>query len=376
VLTTHTGSLPRPDDLAKLHIARQEGEEVNSAEFEQHVASAVDEVVARLTEIGVDVVSDGEMSKAGYIDYTRDRLTGLTGGEGQPDFYLTDLVEVPELVAAAYKDTHLKFHTCEAPVSFIGAEQVARDTRNFRAALKRHPATEGFIPSSSPGNIAMTCPNNYYGTHDEYLFALADAMNVEYRAITDAGFLVQVDAPELAYCSDLHTWMWPEIEKRGVRNMQERYVEAINRALDGIPAEKARLHLCWANYMGPHTHDQPLRDVLEPALRANVAAINFEAANPAHAHEWALFEDFKVPDDKVMIPGVIDTKTQVVEHPRLVAQRISQFLNLLGREQVMAGTDCGFGTFVGLGSVHPKIAWLKLKSLVDGAAIASQRPRG
>lgn len=182
---------------------------------------------------------------------------------------------------------------------------------------------------------------------------------------------MQIDAPDLAFGSDFHTWMWPETEKRGIRAIQDLHVEAINRALEGIPQEKARLHLCWCNYMGPHTHEQPLPDVLEPTLRANVAAINFEGANPAHAHEWEVFEDFRLPDDKVIIPGVIDSKSQVVENPRLVAQRIVQYARLVGQERVIAGVDCGFGTFVGVLMVHPKTAWLKLKSLAEGAAIAT-----
>jgi 5-methyltetrahydropteroyltriglutamate--homocysteine methyltransferase len=201
---------------------------------------------------------------------------------------------------------------------------------------------------------------------------LAAAMNTEYRAIADAGLIVQVDAPDLALGADFHTWMWPEIEKRGFDQLAELHADAINVALEGVPVEQARLHLCWANYMGPHTHDYPLRDVLRPTLRVNVAAVNFEAANPAHAHEWELFTDLKIPDGKVLIPGVIDTKTNVVEHPRAVAHRIVQYARIVGQENVIAGTDCGFGTFVGLGTVHPVVTWLKIKSLVEGAALASK----
>ncbi|MEW6472781.1 MAG: cobalamin-independent methionine synthase II family protein [Actinomycetota bacterium] len=372
VLTTHTGSLPRPDDLARLHIDRAEGRPVDDAHFEERVRAAVEEAVARQVEIGVDVVSDGEMSKNTYIEYTRERLSGMGGLVEVPDFYFTDLVEFPELVEATYKDSRPVFPFCDGPIRYTGGEIVGRDVKNFAAALAKHPATEAFIPAASPGVVAHFCPNKYYASYDEYLMALAEAMNAEYKAITEAGFLVQVDAPELALGADCHTWMWSEIERRGFEEVSRVHVQAINRALDGISPEKARLHLCWANYQGPHTHDYPFSKVLQTALGANVAAFNFEAANPAHAHEWELFENFKLPDDIVLMPGVIDTKSQVVEHPRAVAHRIMQYARVVGQERVIAATDCGFGTFVGALLVHPKIVWMKLRSLVEGAAIASE----
>jgi 5-methyltetrahydropteroyltriglutamate--homocysteine methyltransferase len=370
VLTTIAGSLPRPDGLAEMHVARQEGEPVDETAFEEAVRSAVDQMVASQVEVGVDIVSDGEMSKSGYIDYTRTRLGGLTGGE-ELGFYFSDLLDVPELAYAIYKDTHFKIPTCDGAITYTGIDEVGRDVENLRKSLVQHPATEGFIPAISPGKLGMCYPNKHYSSYDEYVFALADAMHFEYKAITDGDFLVQVDAPDLGMGADFHTWMWSEIEQRGFDRLADLHVDALNRALDGIPSDRVRLHLCWANYMGPHTHDRPLRDVLRAALRANVGAITFEAANPAHAHEWELFEDLKVPEDKVMIPGVIDTKSQVVENPRAVAHRIVQFVRILGQENVIAGTDCGFGTFVGLGTVHPKVTWLKLQALVEGAGIAS-----
>jgi 5-methyltetrahydropteroyltriglutamate--homocysteine methyltransferase len=372
VLTTHTGSLPRPDDLAALHVARQEKQSVDEDAFEARITSAIDEIVARQVDVGIDVVSDGEMSKNGYIDYTAARLSGFSGSGAEHGFYFGDLLETPELTDFTYRDTHLKIPTCDGPISYIGQTEVARDIANFKAALDRHPATEAFMPAASPGIVAACSPNEYYPTYDEYVLALAAAMNTEYRAIADAGLIVQVDAPDLALGADFHTWMWPEIEKRGFEALAELHAEAINVALEGVPVEQARLHLCWANYMGPHTHDYPLRDVLRPTLRVNVTAVNFEAANPAHAHEWELFTDVKIPDGKVLIPGVIDTKTNVVEHPRAVAQRIVQYARIVGQENVIAGTDCGFGTFVGLGTVHPVVTWLKIQSLVEGAAIASK----
>jgi 5-methyltetrahydropteroyltriglutamate--homocysteine methyltransferase len=373
ILTTLTGSLPRPDDLAALHVARAEGKPVDNAAFEARVRSATLEVVARQVELGIDVVSDGELSKNGYIDYTRERIAGFSGAMSTGEaFYFTDLAPVPELVEWGYKDVHMVIPTCDGPLRYIGLDQVRRDIETFKAAVAQHPATEAFIPAASPGVVAMCSPNRHYRTYDEYVMALAAALNVEYRAIAEAGFLVQVDAPDLALGADFHTWMWSEIERRGFEAISRLHVEAINRALEGVPRERARMHLCWANYFGPHTHDYPLRDVVKAAFRANVAGISFEAANPAHAHEWELFEEVAVPDGIVLIPGVIDTKTQVVEHPRAVAHRIRQWANVLGPENVIVGTDCGFGTFVGLGTVHPKVTWWKLQALAQGAAIAAQ----
>jgi 5-methyltetrahydropteroyltriglutamate--homocysteine methyltransferase len=372
VLTTHAGSMSRPEDLAQLLIARAEGEPVEEAMFEDRVREAVREVVAQQVELGIDVVSDGEMSKNTFIDYTRERLSGMTGGPAPLDFFFEDLLEFPEITYETYKDSHPKFAVCEGPVTYTGSEQIARDVRNLQAAFEKTPATEGFIPAASPGLVAIFSPNTYYPSYEEYLFAVAEAMNAEYRAIAEAGLVVQIDAPDVPEIGDLHTWMWSETEKRGVRKIQELHVEAINVALQGVSPESARLHLCWANYQGPHTHDQPLREVLQTAIQVNAAAINFEAANPAHAHEWEIFEEFDLPDDKILIPGVIDTKSQVVENPRVVAQRIVRYAKLVGQERVIAGTDCGFGTFVGALMVHPKVALLKLRALAEGAAIATQ----
>ena len=380
VPTTHAGSLPRPEDLANLHIAGAEGEAVDEAACESRVRESVEETVARQVDAGVDVVSDGEMSKYGYIEYIGERLNGYGPGRDIKElgYFIGELVEFPELLVDTYKNAHIKLPVCQGPLEYtaFGLDLVSRDIRNFEAALKAHPATEAFVPAASPGIVASFCPNEYYGSYEEYVFGLARALNAEYRAITDAGLLLQIDAPDLAFLCDFHTWMWPEIESRGFRAIQELHVDAINLALDGIPSEKARLHLCWCNYMGPHMREHPLVDVLNVAQRANVAGINVEGANPAHAHEWEVFKDFQLPDDKVIIPGVIDSKSQVVENPRLVAQRILNYADLVGQERVIAGVDCGFGTFVGVLMVHPKTAWLKLKSLSEGAALATDMLAG
>ncbi|MGE0518315.1 MAG: cobalamin-independent methionine synthase II family protein [Candidatus Binatia bacterium] len=373
ILTTLTGSLPRPEDLAAMHVARADGHQIDEAAFQARIRSAVVDAVAHQVDLGIDVVSDGELSKNGYIDYTRERIAGFSGKmNASGAFYFTDLEPVPELVEWGYKDIHMAIPTCDGPLRYIGESQVQRDIGNFKAALQRHPATEAFIPAASPGVVAMCSPNTYYGSYDEYLLALAAALNAEYRAIAEAGFVLQVDAPDLALGADFHTWMWPEIERRSFETISQLHVEAINVALQGVPRERARMHLCWANYFGPHRKDYPLREVLKAAFRANVGGISFEAANPAHAHEWELFEDTAVPEGMTLIPGVIDTKTHVVEHPHAVAHRVRQWSQVVGAENVIAGTDCGFGTFVGLGTVHPKVTWWKLQALAEGAALASK----
>ena len=378
VLTTHTGSLPRPDDLADLLVRRAKGEPVDEAAFQERVREATEDVVARQVEHGVDVVSDGEAGKAHFIDYVSGRLTGFSPAPPMPEdedtvkfSYFDDLEEFPDIVKATYSDTVFTNIVCTGEVGYSGQADVRTDIEHFQAALARHPATEAFMPAVSPGCVAQSLPNQHYASYEDYVMAVAQAMNAEYKAITDAGLLVQLDAPDLGTVGNLQTWTRPEVERRGGRWLQDLHVEAVNVGLEGISPESVRLHICWANYQGPHTHDMPLRDALEPALAANVAAISFEAANPAHAHEWEVFEDFDLPDGKVIVPGVIDTKTQVVEHPRLIAQRIVRYARLVGQENVIPGNDCGFGTAVGAPMVHPKIAWMKLEALAKGAAMAT-----
>ncbi len=375
ILTTHTGSLPRPADLAELLMAVGEGEVVDDAMLRERVAAATTEIVRRQVALGIDVVSDGEMSKLDYVGYVRDRLTGFADAAEAAPFSFGDLAEFPDIAQAIWGGTHLADPECVGPIAYVGHEAVARNVADLAAAVAQSPPTEAFIPAVSPGIVAMSFRNRHYASYEDYVFALAEGLSAEYRAIVDAGFLVQVDAPELALGADYHTWMRPEVERRGFAALQELHVEALNVALAGIAAERVRMHVCWANYMGPHTHDLGLAEVLEPALRANVGAIDFEGANPAHAHEWELLGELRLPDDKVLIPGVIDTKTQVVEHPEVVAQRLVRYVELVGRERVIAGTDCGFGSMVGAFTVHPKVAWLKLDALAKGAELASLKFR-
>lgn len=373
VLTTHTGSFERPEDLNELIVNQVLGKGVDQELFEKRAREATADVVAQQVECGLDIVSDGETAKPGYLEYVSNRIEGF-GEEidASEVFLFGDMADFPEIAYRIYKDSVVKIPVCTGPLRYTGFEQVNRDIANLTAALERTPATEAFIPAVSPGLLAMSAPNRYYKNYDEYVLAVGEAMNVEYRAIVDAGYLLQIDSPDLAFGFDMHTWMRDEVESRGFRAIQDLHVDALNVALQGISSESVRMHLCWANYNGPHRNDIPLQDALEPAFRANVCGINFEAANAAHAHEWELFSEMKLPDGKVIIPGLVDSKVEIVERPELIAQRIKQFANLVGQENMIAGVDCGFGTFVNVLMVHPRIAWMKLRALVEGAERASE----
>jgi 5-methyltetrahydropteroyltriglutamate--homocysteine methyltransferase len=373
VLTTHTGSFQRPEDLNRLIVDHVLGNEIDQDLFNRRAKEATAEIVAKQVECGLDVVSDGETAKPGYMEYAGERIDGfdeVIDGAGQ--FTFGDLEPFPEILHRIYKDTHLMLPVCTGPLSYTDLSFVNRDIANFRSALDATPATEGFIPAVSPGLLAMTAPNRYYPNYEAYVLAVGEVLNTEYRAIADAGFVIQVDSPDLAFGADMKTWMHPLLQEVGFRRIQDIHVEGLNRALEGISPESVRMHLCWANYNGPHLADIPLREALEPAFRANAQGIGFEGANAAHAHEWEVFKDLKVPDGKVIIPGVIDSKCEIVERPQLVAQRIKTYANLVGQENMIAGVDCGFGTFVNVLMVHPKIAWMKLDALVEGAQLASK----
>jgi 5-methyltetrahydropteroyltriglutamate--homocysteine methyltransferase len=373
ILTTHTGSLPRPEQLIDLVYSKQEGKTIDAAAFASLVGKTVDELVRRQADIGIDVVSDGEVSKPGFVNYISDRLTGF-GGVGAP-WSLGDMDDLPELVIAQYGGAagqHIMMPECIGPVSYVGQAKVQEDIAHLRDALQSARALEGFIPATSPGCITMCAANKHYGSYEDYLWAVSDAMANEYRAIVNAGFVLQLDCPDIPMIA--HTRGGHDGKSAyGVRGHAELHIEAINRAVKGLPAGNIRLHICWRNYSGPHHHDVALREILEPVLGANVGAYSFEAANPRHEHEWKVFETTKLVPEKIIIPGVIDTKTNVLEHPELVAQRIERYASLVGRERVIAGTDCGFGTFVGFGAVHPKVAWLKLEALAEGSRLASER---
>ena len=373
ILTTHVGSLPRPQALVDLLVKKDQEQPYDHAEFDRQVAQAVRDIVARQVAIGIDVVSDGEASKIGYATYIKDRLTGF-GGEVFVPKPQRDLADYPEFRARMIQFTGPQVFRrlcCVGDVRLRDAHAVQADIAHFRAAIEHSSPVDAFMPAASPGVVSAFQPNRHYPTHTAYIRAVADAMQPEYEAIASAGIAVQLDSPDLAMAR--HTGFQDLTEAQFV-SQAEQQVEALNHALANVPASSARLHLCWGNYEGPHHFDIPLQKVLPVILKAKPQAISFEAANPRHAHEWAVWREARIPDDKLLIPGVIDTCTNYIEHPELVAQRICQYADIVGRERVIAGTDCGFATFVGhAGRVDPEIAYRKLGSLVEGAKLASAR---
>lgn len=368
ILTTHVGSLPRPDDLAELLPTLEPGQKVPG--LDDRVRGVVADLVKRQVEVGIDVLSDGEASKTDFVGYVQDRLTGFGGQKYPmlPAVSASQLEQFPTWAArrAQAAHRHMAKAACNGPIAVGDPEAVRRDIANLRAAIAGRNPEEVFMTAAPPGLIATRLRNEYYPTQEAYIYAIAEAMKDEYRAIVEAGFLLQID------CPDLSGRLVPaELEDARRADLQLR-VEALNYALKGLPSDRMRLHLCWGNFNGPHLDDGPLRGALDVAFQASPSAISFEGANPRHEHEWVVFQDVKLPADKVIIPGVIDSCTNYVEHPELVAQRIVRFARLVGRENVIAGVDCGFGTFVVDREVDPGIAWLKLQSLVEGARLASK----
>ncbi|HEY8477992.1 MAG TPA: cobalamin-independent methionine synthase II family protein [Chloroflexota bacterium] len=372
ILTTHTGSLPRPDDLTAMLHARERREPVDEAAFERRVQEAVAEVVRKQVEAGVDVINDGEMGKISYATYVKERLTGFEG-EGRLAASPTDLLEFPEYLQRLFSDptiATMRTPACTGPIRYRGQREVQQDIARLRAAVDGVQATEVFMTAASPGVISLFLPNQYYPSHEAYLFALAEAMKEEYDAIHQAGFLLQVDCPDLAMGRHIQ---FGQASLEAFRKNAELHVEALNAALADVPSDAVRMHLCWGNYEGPHHHDVPLRDILDVVFKARPAGISFEASNPRHEHEWRVFETVRLPEGKVLIPGVLDSTTNFIEHPELVAERIVRLARLVGRERVVAGTDCGFATFAGFHTVDPKIAWAKLQAMAEGARLASQQ---
>ncbi|HXQ52928.1 MAG TPA: cobalamin-independent methionine synthase II family protein [Stellaceae bacterium] len=370
-LTSHTGSLPRPDDLIRTMFAKEEGVPVDQAALAARVRAAVADIVARQVAAGIDVVNDGEMSKPSYATYIKDRLDGF-GGTSHPLQY-QDLVDFPELARRVFGDpgrSRRKTPGCTGPVHARDGSEVAADVANLKGALASVTAAEGFLTAASPGLISLFFHNGHYPSHAAYLEAIAAAMRPEYEAIVGAGFVLQLDCPDLAMGRHIQ---FAQLGLADFRAMARLHVEALNRAVANLPPERMRLHLCWGNYEGPHHHDVALADIIDIAFTARPAGLSFEAANPRHAHEWALFERVKLPEGKVLIPGVIESKSNFIEHPELVAQRIARYANLVGRENVIAGTDCGYGTWVGQAAVDPAVVWAKLAAMAEGARIASRQ---
>ena len=371
ILTTHVGSLPRSQAVTDVLFARERDEARDVDADDEVLRTAVAEVVRRQVGIGIDVVSDGEMSKISYATYIARRLSGFDGDT--PREPGQDLVEFPGLLRKlAERGATAKYRRprCVAAVAVKDLGPLTTDLRNLQGAVAAAHPTAAFMNAASPGVIALFQPNDYYRTQDEYLEALAAALQAEYEGIVRAGILLQIDAPDLAM--GRHT-MYRDRSLEEFERLAARHIEVLNHALRNVPPERVRMHVCWGNYEGPHHHDVPLARLLPIVLKAQAQGLLFEAANPRHAHEWAVFKDVRVPEDKVLIPGVVATTTNYIEHPELVAERLERFAHIVGRERVMAGTDCGFGTFAGFGPVEPDIAYLKLRSLVEGAQLASSR---
>ncbi|MEM7539716.1 MAG: cobalamin-independent methionine synthase II family protein [Chloroflexota bacterium] len=370
ILTTHVGSMPRPQDVVDMLFAEDQGQAYDVAAYNDTMRNAVADTVGNQVNSGVDIPSDGEMSKISYATYIRHRLCGFEIGE-MPRATPKDLDEYPDFKKRlADSGGTPKYHRpiCRDKIEYVNMEPLNQDIANFKAAMEQHGVDEGFMNAATPGVIAVFQPNDHYATQEEYIGDLADAMKVEYEAIVDAGLLLQVDSPDVAMGRHIRFRDVDDAEFLRNANLQ---VEALNHALQNIPADRVRMHICWGNYEGPHTHDVALDKIMPIILKAKPQAYLFEASNPRHAHEWKVWGEADIPDDKVLVPGVLDTTTNYVEHPELVAQRILRFTNIVGRERVLAGTDCGFGTFAGFGAIDPSICWGKLRSMAEGARIAS-----
>jgi 5-methyltetrahydropteroyltriglutamate--homocysteine methyltransferase len=370
-LTTHTGSLPRPEDLIRMMYAKEEGVPVDPEALAARVKAAVSELVKKQADAGIDLINDGEMSKPSYATYIKDRLDGF-GGTGNTFIY-QDVHEFPMLEKRVFGDpgrSRRKTPACNAPISVRDRDAAIVDADNLKTALASVKSTGGFMSAASPGVVSLFFRNDYYKDFETYIYAIADAMRYEYEIVTKAGFVLQIDCPDLGMGRHIQyaDLSLPEFRKRA-----QLHVEALNHAVANIPAEQLRMHVCWGNYEGPHHRDVPMADIIDLVFSAKPNAISFEAANPRHAHEWALFETVKLPDGKVLIPGVLESKSNFIEHPELIAQRIGRYARLVGRENVIAGSDCGYGTWVGQAAVDPDVVFAKLAAMAEGAAIASKQ---
>lgn len=387
ILTTHVGSIPRPESIRTLLRARLSGQTVDEAALAAHVAEAVAEVVRRQAEAGIDIVSDGEMGKTSFLGYAEQRLTGFVALPPDDQDVPSSNVGVSWARRIESRREWRAFHeyyqeylpramppaappaVCKGPIAYKGHAMLQRDLENFKAALQGVNVEEAFVPAIAPGMVGRG-QNQYYATEEEYVFAIAEAMKTEYKAIVDARFILQIDDPGLAETWDM---MIPAPPLEEYRRMQARNIEALNHALAGIPEDRVRYHLCWGSWQGPHLHDLSLRDIVDLVLRVKAQAYSIEAANPRHAWEWRVWEEVRLPDDKVLIPGVIAHTTAVVEHPETVAERIMNFASVVGRERVIAGADCGFAQGALYERQHPTVMWAKFEALAQGARLASER---
>lgn len=371
ILTTHTGSLPRPHALLELLQARERGEAVEDGALTRQTSSAVTEIVRRQRDTGVDVVNDGEQGKPDYSTYIKDRFSGFAG-EPMPHPITREAREFPEFFASGSRvgGPTTTRPTCVAPIAWKDFAAVERDIADLRAAITSTPVTEAFMTAVSPGQAARFMGNRFYSSHEAYVRALGSLLRDEYNAIARAGFVLQVDCPDLA-----SGWnnQFADATLSEFRDIVALHLDVLDEATRDVPPAQLRLHLCWGNYPGPHNHDIALREIIGPVLRSRAMAISFEGANPRHEHEWKIFRDIKLPPGKILVPGVLDSTSNFVEHPELIADRLVRYAGVVGRENVIAGTDCGFATFAGRLTVHPSIVWAKLAAMVEGAALASRQ---
>jgi len=372
ILTTHTGSLPRPDDLIKFMWAVGDGIPVDEAALSERVSGAVQEVLDKQLAAGVSVVNDGEMSKPSYATYVKDRLHGFEG-ESIQSYFFADLEQFPrsqELVAANPGRRKRSAPACNGPISVKDEMAAKLDMENLNAAAKKRGHEAIFSSAASPGEVSIFFGNEYYKTDEEYVFAIAEAMRHEYEAIAASGAMVQLDCPDLAM--GRHS-TYADMSLEDFRKRMQMNIEALNHGVRNIPPEQLRMHLCWGNYPGPHQCDVAIAEIIDLVWEARPQTVLFEAANPRHAHEWEVFKSTKVPEDKILCPGVIECQSNYIEHPELVAQRIERYANLVGRDRVMAGVDCGFSIHVGMQGIDPDVVWAKLASLAQGADLATDR---
>ena len=370
IQTTHVGSLPRSQEVVDFLFAREKLQPYDAAAFDACMAGAVSDIVRRQVEVGVDIVSDGETSKISYATYVKDRYTGF-GGDS-PRNAPADLKRFPTFLERLAKSGGTPSYSrpkCVGEVRSKGQGELEKDIANLKRAMAEHGASRGFMNAASPGVISLFLQNEFYGTREAYLAALADAMRDEYRTIVEAGLDLQVDCPDLALSRHM---LFTQLSDAEFVKVAGSHVEALNHALAGIPEEKVRVHICWGNYEGPHVCDIDMDKVFGVLMGVRARYVLFEAANPRHAHEWTVFRDRRaeIPESKILVPGVVDTTTNFVEHPELVAQRLRNFFGIVGAERVIAGSDCGFGTFAGFGAVDPEIAWAKLATMAEGARLA------
>jgi len=371
ILTTHVGSLPRSKELSELLFAKDKKETFDQKVFEFEVKKNVENVVKQQLEVGIDIISDGEMSKISYATYIKDRLKGFSGEserKAPADLDAFDEYKI-KIAKSGGTPTYVR-PCCTSELEIQDEESLKSDIKNFTDILKRFNHSDGFMNSASPGVINIFMPNKFYKNDDEYLEKLSNMMSLEYQAIIKSGLQLQLDCPDLALARHMN---YKHLSDNEFLKRAERQVEALNYSLKDIPSDQVRMHICWGNYEGPHTFDIPLEKILPIILKANVKYILIESSNPRHAHEWKVFENIKLPSEKIVVPGVIDSTSNFVEHPDLVSDRLIQFSKVVSKEQIMAGTDCGFSTFAGFGKVDEKICYEKLRTLVEGTKIASKK---